>query len=163
MLNVGDPAPDIEIQLIDGSALRLSQLRGKIVVLYFYPKAFTPGCTREAIGFNGIYQEFKKLGAEVIGVSTDPPDRNRRFAEKYGVRFRLASDVEGEACKSFGVLKVLGPIRFADRVTFVIDKEGRIAKIIRGLMNAEKHAVEALEEVKKLAQDSSGSETASYR
>ncbi|BAA79246.1 truncated thiol peroxidase [Aeropyrum pernix K1] len=101
MLSVGDPAPDIEIQLIDGSTIRLSQLRGRSVVLYFYPKAFTPGCTREAIGFNGLYEEFKKLGAEVIGVSMDPPGRNRRFAQNYGVRFRLASDVEGEAFKSF--------------------------------------------------------------
>jgi len=88
VVQVGDPVPDLELETTAGK-IRLSQLRGKKVVLYFFPKAFTTGCTRELKRFAELYEEFRKLGAEVIGVSVDGLETQRRFAEKYGARFPL--------------------------------------------------------------------------
>jgi len=147
----GDTLPDMELTLSDGSRLRLSELRGKIIVLYFYPKAFTPGCSREASAFNELYEEFKRLGAEVIGVSTDSPETNSRFASKKMLRFQLASDSRGSVCKSLGVLRSLGPLRYAKRVTLVVDREGRIARVIKGV-RPEEHAYKALEAARMLAE-----------
>ena len=155
-LGEGDEAPDVEVELSDGSRVRLSQLRGRIVVLYFYPKAFTRGCTREAVKFNKLYDEFKRLGAEVIGVSVDSRETNARFAERYGLRFKLGSDRGRRVAEAFGVLRGIGPIKLADRVTFVIDSSGRIAKVIRGRLRAEEHAIRALEEVRRLTSSSGG-------
>ena len=151
LVSEGDLAPDVELVGVDGSRVRLSQFRGRIVVLYFYPKAFTPGCTREAVKFNELYEEFRRYGAEVIGVSIDPLEVNARFAKKHGLRFKVASDPGGKACRTYGVLRGLGPFKFADRVTLVIDREGRVVRVIKGLFNAEEHALKALEEVKRLA------------
>ncbi|ESQ23772.1 MAG: Peroxiredoxin [uncultured Acidilobus sp. OSP8] len=91
VVQVGDPVPDLELETTAGK-IRLSQLRGKKVVLYFFPKAFTMGCTRELKRFAELYDEFRKAGAEVIGVSVDGLETQRRFAEKHGARFPLASD-----------------------------------------------------------------------
>jgi Peroxiredoxin len=88
VVQVGDPVPDLELETTAGK-IRLSQLRGKKVVLYFFPKAFTMGCTRELKRFAELYEEFRKAGAEVIGVSVDGLETQRRFAEKYGARFPL--------------------------------------------------------------------------
>jgi len=104
VVQVGDPVPDLELETTAGK-VRLSQLRGKKVVLYFFPKAFTMGCTRELKRFAELYEEFKKAGAEVIGVSVDSLETQRRFAEKHGARFPLASDAKKEVSKAFGVLR----------------------------------------------------------
>ena len=104
-LSPGQEAPDFEAVLHTGEKIRLSDLRGKIVVLYFYPRAMTSGCTREAKRFNELLDEFKELGAIVLGASTDPVERNKRFAEKLGLRFKLISDPEGEIARLYGVLK----------------------------------------------------------
>ncbi|GAB6148407.1 peroxiredoxin [Stetteria hydrogenophila] len=144
-------APDFELPAHDGSTVRLSSLRGRVVVLYFYPRAMTPGCTRETARFNELLGEFEKLGAAVLGVSTDPVDRNARFASKLGVKFKLLSDVNGEVAGKYGVLREgRGGVR-AERVTFIIDGNGVIREVIRGVRPAEKHADLALEAVKKLA------------
>ncbi|MCE4613080.1 MAG: peroxiredoxin [Desulfurococcales archaeon] len=148
----GDPFPDLELVLHDGSRARISDFKGKILVVYFYPRAFTPGCTRETRKFAEIYEEFKRLGAEVIGVSLDPVDVNSRFALKNKVGFKLASDMEGSACKILGILGGLGPLRYAKRVTFIVGPDGRVARIIKGV-KAEEHALRALEEVKRLLND----------
>ncbi len=148
-LSPGQEAPDFEAVLHTGEKIRLSDLRGKIVVLYFYPRAMTSGCTREAMRFNELLDEFEKLGAIVLGASTDPVERNKRFAEKLGLRFKLISDPEGEIARLYGVLKEGTKRPSAQRVTFVIDPEGRIVEVIK-VRPAEKHADRALEVVKKL-------------
>ena len=163
MLGEGDRLPeDMVLQAHDESRIRLSELfkRGrKYLVIYFYPKAFTPGCTREAIKFNELYDKFKSLGAEVIGVSTDSASTNSKFASRHGLRFKLVSDEEGSVCRAFGVLKGLGPVRFAERVTFIVGPDGRILRVIRGLRRAEDHAVKALEEIIKLGGEQAKSDS----
>ena len=148
-LEPGVEAPDFEATAHTGEKVRLSDFRGKIVVLYFYPRAMTPGCTREGIRFNQLADEFEKHGAVILGISTDPPERNKRFAEKHGVRFLLLSDPEGEIARAYGVLRPNG--KSAERVTFIIDKDGVIRAVLRNIRPAEKHADLALEEVRRLA------------
>ena len=154
-LKPGMEAPDFEAVTHDGSKFRLSSLRGKIVVLYFYPRAMTKGCTREGIRFNELLEEFEKHGAVVVGVSTDPPEKNRRFAEKHGFRFQLISDPEGRIASLYGVLKTSkcgGKTTVsAKRVTYIIDDKGRVAVKLENVRPAEKHADLALEAVRRLA------------
>ncbi|MEB3774831.1 MAG: peroxiredoxin [Desulfurococcales archaeon] len=151
-LKPGDEAPDFELPSHTGDKVRLSNYRGRVVVLYFYPRAMTPGCTREGIRFNELYNEFEKLGAVVLGVSTDPVDKNRKFAEKYGFQFPLLSDVDGKVSELYGVLEVRGKgVKSSRRTTFIINAEGRIARILENIRPAEKHADLALEEVRKLS------------
>ena len=153
-LEPGSEAPDFEATLHTGEKFRLGSLRGRIVVLYFYPRADTPGCTREALRFNELLPEFERLGAVVIGASTDPPERNRRFAEKHGLRFPLISDPEGRVAELYGVLRRTRSGRLsAERVTYIIGPDGRIAAVLRNIRPAEKHADLALEQVKRLAQN----------
>lgn len=152
MVDVGSPAPDFELKAHDGSTIKLSNLKGKIVVLYFYPRAMTPGCTREAERFNELFEEFEKLGAVVLGVSTDPVDKNARFASKLGLKFKLLSDVDGSVSMKYGVLRQTAKSLSAERVTFIIDKDGVIKEILKGIRPAEKHADLALEAVKRIAQ-----------
>ncbi len=151
LVKEGMEAPDFELPAHDGSTVRLSSLRGKIVVLYFYPRAMTSGCTREAKRFNELLDKFNYLGAVVLGVSTDPVDRLKRFAEKYGLRFKLLSDEEGRVAEAYGVLRAKAKRPTAERVTFIIDPDGRIAAILSGIKPAEKHADIALEKVKEIA------------
>ena len=151
MVEVGGPAPDFEATAHTGERVRLSDFKGRIVVLYFYPRAMTPGCTREGVRFNELLGEFEKLGAVVLGVSTDPVEVNRRFAERMGFKFKLLSDPEGNIARTYGVLRGEGKSLSAERVTFVIDREGRVRAVLRNIRPAEKHADLALEEVRKLA------------
>lgn len=135
-------APDFTAISSDGEEVKLSDYRGKWVVLYFYPRAFTRGCTREALRFKELYDEFNKLGVVVLGVSTDPPNACRKFSGKYGLPFKLISDQNREISKSYGVLRENG--RTAERVTFVISPEGEIKHVLKGLKRPEAHAEEAL-------------------
>lgn len=155
-LEPGVEAPSFEATTHTGSRFRLDELRGRIVVLYFYPRAMTTGCTREARRFNELLDEFEKLGAVVVGVSTDPPERNKKFAEKYSLRFTLLSDTEGEVARLYSVLRQGTRRLSAERVTFVIDRDGRIAEVIKGVRPAEKHADLALEAVRRLAASAAG-------
>jgi peroxiredoxin Q/BCP len=150
-VSVGGKAPDFMLPADDGSVFRLSDHRGRIVVLYFYPRAFTPGCTREAARFNELLDEFEGLGAVVVGVSTDPVDRIARFKEKLGLRFTLLSDAEGRVASLYGVLRAGRKRPSAERATFIIDGEGVVRRIIRNVRPAERHVDLALEEAKKLA------------
>ena len=149
-LKEGDPAPDFELPAHDGSMVRLSDFKGKIVILYFYPRAMTSGCTREAQRFNELLEEFEKNGAVVLGVSNDPVDKIKRFADKLGLKFKLLSDAENKVIEEYGVLRRRGDKVSANRVTFIISPDGRIVKILKNIRPAEKHADLALEEVKKL-------------
>ena len=145
MVQVGDDVPDLELETTSGR-LRLSQLRGRPVVLYFFPKAFTMGCTRELKRFAELYDQFKQLGAEVIGVSVDKVDTLKRFAEKHGAKFPLASDSSKQLSKAMGVLG----LATAKRVTFVIGPDGKVSHVIANLKRAEEHADRALEAVKSI-------------
>ncbi|MEM1633446.1 MAG: peroxiredoxin [Sulfolobales archaeon] len=145
--DVGDLAPDFELQDQDGRIFRLSDLRGSIVVLYFYPKAMTRGCTIEAIGFRDHYESIRSLGAVVVGVSKDKIEDIKKFSEKYNLPFRLLADPDSKIIKLFCVGGVAGMAR---RVTFLIDDKGVIRKIWRKV-DPSKHAQEVIEELKKIS------------
>lgn len=125
LLGAGAPAPNVTFALHTGEKLSLSSLRGKPVVVYFYPKDDTPGCTVEAQEIRDLYTELKATGAVVIGVSTDPLDSHRAFAEKHALPFLLASDSGFELAQAFGVPLKNGR---ASRVSFVVGADGRIKR-----------------------------------
>lgn len=134
MLNIGDKAPDFTLCDKNGSPVSLSDFLGKKVVVYFYPKDNTPGCTRQACAFAGVYQEFKSKNVEVIGISKDSIASHVKFAEKYDLPFVLLSDPELAAIKAYGVWqekKNYGKISMGVvRSTFIIDENGYIEKVM---------------------------------
>jgi thioredoxin-dependent peroxiredoxin len=125
MLTVGDRAPDFTARATDGKTLTLSELRGRPVVIYFFPHAFTPGCTAETRRFRDNYDDLQRHGAEVIGISTDDHEKQCRFAEAEKVRFPLIGDKGGEIQALFGVKRPI--LKSNRRVTYVIDEEGLVA------------------------------------
>ena len=127
-VKAGDIAPNFDGQTADGSKLTLREFIGKKnVVLYFYPKDDTPGCTREACSFRDNLKSIRELDAEIIGVSLDNIDSHKKFAEKYQLPFPLISDKEKRIATAYGVLKDTGTS--TNRATFIIDKKGKVAKI----------------------------------
>ncbi len=134
LIKAGVKAPDFTLKNKDGADVSLSDFRGKKVVPYFYPKDNTPGCTRQACAFAGLYGEFKKRGVEVIGVSRDSVASHVKFSEKYGLGFRLLSDPDLEAIKAYGVWqekKLYGKVSMGVvRTTFIIDENGLIEKVM---------------------------------
>ena len=134
MLEVGMKAPDLTLNDKDGKAVSLSDFIGTKVVLYFYPKDNTPGCTRQACAFAGAYSEFKNKNVEVIGISRDSVASHVKFAEKYNLPFTLLSDPDLEAIKAYGVWqekKLYGKVSMGVvRTTFIIDENGIIEKIM---------------------------------
>ena len=142
-LGVGAKAPDFSLEDQNGKRVALADYRGsKNVVLYFYPKDDTPGCTRESCAFRDQFEEFRDSGAEVVGVSSDSPASHKRFAEKYSLPFTLLSDAKGEVRASFRVPATLGLL--PGRVTYVIDKQGVIRHAFNSQFNATQHVTEAL-------------------
>ena len=135
MLNIGDRAPNFTLKDKSENEISLSDFIGKRVVLYFYPKDNTPGCTRQACAFAGAYEEFKNRGVEVIGISRDSIASHVKFAEKYNLPFVLLSDPELEAIQAYGVWqekKMYGKVSFGVvRTTFIIDENGIIEKIMQ--------------------------------
>src|ERR1700688_1261273 len=130
MVSEGSKAPDFSLKGTDGKTYKLSDFKGKIVVLYFYPKDDTPGCTAEAKGFNESLSEFKKMGAEIIGVSKDDLDSHKRFCDKYSLDFLLLSDPELGVIKSYDAYGDKGIFGMGVlRKTYIIDKNGTIIKI----------------------------------
>jgi peroxiredoxin Q/BCP len=132
-LKPGDNAPSFTLPTGDGKEVSLSDLKGKKVVLYFYPKDDTPGCTREACSFRDGFSRIKKKGAVILGVSPDDPESHARFAEKYGLPFTLVSDEKRELVKKYGVWKERSmygrKFMGIERTTFIIDEKGRISHI----------------------------------
>jgi peroxiredoxin Q/BCP len=148
-LKAGDPAPDFEGPTSDGSKLGLKNFLGKKnVVLYFYPKDDTSGCTKEACSFRDNLQPIRNMGAEIIGVSLDSIESHRKFASKYGLSFPLISDNEKRIANAYGVLKDTGTS--TNRVTFIIDKTGKIAKVFPKV-DVTKHTEEVVSALKELA------------
>ena len=133
-MNVGDKAPDFTLADKDGKTVSLKDFSGKKVVLYFYPKDNTPGCTRQACAFAQNYGEFEKRGIAVIGVSKDGAESHRKFAEKYSLPFILLSDPELTAIKAYGVWKekkLYGKVSMGvARTTFIIDGNGVVAEVM---------------------------------
>ena len=129
MIEEGQPAPDFELETDTGETVKLSDLRGKPVVLYFYPKDDTPGCTAQACGIRDAWGEFERAGAEVLGISADTRASHERFKAKYSLPFTLLADPEGTLGGPYGVARE--GKRSYERSTFVIDAEGNVAKIMR--------------------------------
>ena len=134
MLTIGTQAPDFTLSDKDGNPVTLSSLRGRKVVLYFYPKDNTPGCTRQACAFAGAYAEFEKRGITVVGISKDSVASHQKFAEKYNLPFILLSDPDRIAIEAFGVWqekKMAGKVGMGVvRTTFIIDEDGVITAIM---------------------------------
>lgn len=152
-LTIGESAPDFELDGDGGSKITLSALRGSPVVVYFYPKDDTPGCTKEAIAFSALEQEFAKLGARIIGISPDTAAKHDKFKAKHNLTVSLAADPEKTACEAYGIWveksmygkKYMG----VERSTFLVDAEGKLTQIWRKVKVAG-HAEAVLDAVKAL-------------
>jgi|SRR5918997_136604 peroxiredoxin Q/BCP len=143
-VGVGSKAPDFTLPSQSGEMVSLRDFIGtKPVVLFFYPKDDTPGCTKQACAFRDDYEEFGKLDAEVIGISSDSVESHRRFASKHELPFTLFSDEGGKVRKLYGVQNSFG--LFPGRVTYVIDENGVVRHIFSSQLGVEKHVEEALQ------------------
>lgn len=150
----GGKAPDFSLATGNGGQASLSALKGRAVVLYFYPKDDTPGCTKEACGFESSLPEFSKTGATILGISADDAASHRRFAEKYSLTFPLLSDPDFSVSKAYGVYKeksMYGKTYWGiERTTFLIDESGRISAIFPKV-KVDGHSEEVLSAVKAMA------------
>jgi peroxiredoxin Q/BCP len=147
MVEEGKPAPDFELKSDSGDHVKLSSLRGKPVVLYFYPKDDTPGCTTQACGIRDVYSDFRERGAVVLGVSPDDEASHVRFKEKYSLPFTLLADPDHVVADEYGVWKernLYGKKSMGiERSTFVIDADGNVAKAMRRV-KPDTHAADVL-------------------
>jgi thioredoxin-dependent peroxiredoxin len=148
LVEEGSPAPDFTLTSDSGERVSLSQFRGQPVVLYFYPKDDTPGCTAQACGIRDSYDDFEQRGAVVLGVSPDEESSHVKFKQKYGLPFTLLADPEHEVAEQYGVWgerKYMGKTYMGvERSTFLIDEDGRIAKVMRRV-KPDTHAADVLE------------------
>ena len=152
-LSEGKKAPEIKLETDDGSKFKLSDLKGKKVIIYFYPKADTPGCTKESCQFNDNVSTFQAMGVEVVGISPDTPTAQAKFKSKFELTFPLLADTERSVAMAYGVWveknmygkKSMG----IERSTFVIGEDGKILKIYRKV-KADGHAEKVLADIKGL-------------
>ena len=151
-LQAGADAPQFQLADQAGVMHRLSEYRGRWVVLYFYPKDDTPGCTEEACRFRDDILRLNELGAQVLGVSLDSRARHAEFAGKYNLQFPLLSDIDGKVAASYGSLRNLGVMKLAHRHTFIIDPQGRIAKIYRKV-SPKTHSAQVVDDLKVWKRD----------
>jgi peroxiredoxin Q/BCP len=148
-VKVGDKAPDFTLPSQTGDQVRLHDRLGeRVVVLYFFPKDGTPGCTAEACAFRDSHEVFTDAGAEVIGVSSDSVDSHAAFSGRHELPFTLVSDQGGQVRKSYGVPSVLGLL--PGRVTYVIDREGTVRQVFSSMTRISRHIDDALEMVRQL-------------
>jgi peroxiredoxin Q/BCP len=152
---VGDAAPEFELSDQDGQLHSLEDYRDQWVVLYFYPKDETPGCTTEACEFRDNIFAFKKINAQILGVSLDDVESHARFAENHGLPFPLLADVEGKASEAYGVKTKMFGMTVAKRQTFLIGPDGTIAKHYEKVTPAE-HSQQVLADLKELGATESG-------
>ena len=148
-VKVGNAAPDFTLTSQTGASVSLHDFLGKkSIVLYFYPKDNTPGCTTEACSFRDSYEVFKDAGAEVIGVSSDTPESHQQFAKQHRLPFTLLSDTNGDIRKRYGVPTTFG--LWPGRVTYILDKQGIVRHIFSSQFTPEKHITEALKTLEAL-------------
>jgi len=143
----GDTAPDFRLVDQNGTIRSLSDFSGQWVVLYFYPKDDTPGCTKEACSFRDDLTTLEKLGAKVVGVSVDDSDSHSKFASKYHLPFPLLADADGKVADSYGALTNLLLLKIAKRYTFLIDPKGKIAKVYLSV-DTSRHSQEIVDDLK---------------
>jgi peroxiredoxin Q/BCP len=148
-LQAGDKAPEFLLADGDGRMRQSSEWHGSWLILYFYPRDDTPGCTAEAKAFNERLPELAALKAQVVGVSVDNVDSHRTFASRFGLNFPLLADSDGQVSRRYGMLNDFAIVKFAKRHTFLIAPDGRIAKIYRDVEPA-LHAQEIIADLKRL-------------
>jgi peroxiredoxin Q/BCP len=154
VIDAGDQAPDFELPDQDGRAVRLSDLRGQPVVVYFYPKADTPGCTTQACGVRDHQADYASAGASVLGISPDPVAKVKKFHDKQALNFPLLADEGHKVAESYGVWvqkSMYGRTYMGnERTTFIVDPDGKVAKVLRKVKPAEHDALvlEALQEAR---------------
>ncbi|HEX5304663.1 MAG TPA: peroxiredoxin [Dyella sp.] len=145
----GQNAPDFRLQDQTGHWRTLADYRGQWLVMYFYPKDFTPGCTTEVCTFRDDILKLRKAGAEVVGVSLDDVESHAKFAEKYRVPFSLLADSQHEVATAYGVLSSTVGFHYASRTTFLIDPQGKVAKVYEDV-DPEKNSAEVLADLASL-------------
>jgi peroxiredoxin Q/BCP len=155
---VGRAAPDFSLPSQEGTSVSLRDYRGKWVVLYFYPKDQTPGCTREAHNFQADSAKYAQREAVVLGVSMDSVDSHKRFCAKEGLNFKLLADTDHKVTQAYGSLTNMGVVKFAARNTFIIDPNGKIARVYNSVDPA-KHSNEVLAELAQLREQSAAAST----
>jgi peroxiredoxin Q/BCP len=153
IIEIGDSAPDFNLLSDKNENISLADLRGKKIILYFYPKDDTPGCTKEACDFRDNLQQFASSNTEVIGVSKDSPEKHQKFKQKYSLPFTLLADSNADVCEAYGVIdkKSLFGKTFLGikRSTFLIDEQGKIRKIWRNV-KVKGHTEQVLDELNKI-------------
>ena len=143
----GDPAPTFSLSSDDGSTIRLEdELAQGPVVLFFYPKAMTPGCTKESCHFRDLAAEFAAAGGQRVGISFDPVDKQHQFSDKHGFDYPLLSDSDGKVAQMMGVARK----KTAKRVTFVIDQDRKVVEVVKSEIRMNVHADRALDALKKI-------------
>ncbi|WP_047549572.1 peroxiredoxin [Methylotenera sp. G11] len=148
-LAIGEDAPDFTLNDAAGKSHSLSDYRGRYLVLYFYPKDDTPGCTKEACHFRDDLSQLEKLGAKVIGVSVDSSESHGKFAEKYKLPFTLLADTDGKVADSYHALSDFFVVKIAKRHTFLIDADGKIKKTYTNV-NVSNHSQQIIDDLKTI-------------
>lgn len=148
-VEIDHPAPDFKLEDADGTLHSISEYRGKWIIIYFYPKDHTPGCTVEARHFRDDFDKYTEANAVILGINTDNAERHRSFGSKCSLPFSLLTDKNGEVSQTYGALFKLGPVKFSKRHTFIINPEGFITKIYRSV-SPNKHSRQVLEDMKLL-------------
>ncbi|OIR19886.1 putative peroxiredoxin bcp [mine drainage metagenome] len=146
---VGEAAPGFELPDQNGVKHDLKEYSGKWLVLYFYPRDDTPGCTQEACSFRDDLHKLTALGAQVVGISVDDSDSHAEFAKKYHLPFPLLADKSTEVAARYGALMNLGLVKFARRYTFLIDPQGKVAKVYESVETS-RHSTEVIEDLARL-------------
>ena len=154
--SVGSVAPDFSLSSQEGTPVSLKDFRGKWVVLYFYPKDFTSGCTIEAHNFQRDQSQYQQKNAVVLGVSVDSADSHKQFCTKEGLNFKLLADTDHTVSKAYGSLTNLGLVKFASRHTFIINPNGKIVKVFTDV-DPNKHSEEVLSSLAELLKQSPAS------
>ncbi|HEY0412675.1 MAG TPA: peroxiredoxin [Allosphingosinicella sp.] len=153
MVNEGDPVPDVRMESVDGKAISPTDFGGQKLVLYFYPKDDTSGCTAEAQAFTALAGEFEKAGTWILGVSKDDAKKHRKFIDKYTLKVSLATDPDGSVCEAFGtwIEKSMYGRKYMgiERATFLVDRDGVVKRVWRKV-KVPGHAAEVLEAARAL-------------